>query len=305
MFFFDPPPAEYRVIAMTEEHRPAEEQDTALRVQKAFDAVRTKDLSQVSDLQQKGPAIVPMLSPYLADKDESVRREAVSLLAGFAGESSLPLLAKALDDPAADIQERAATALYEKYDPATLAELADLGPALARCVKAGDPPAAAVLLLAYFPTPETDKALGALLEAHSAAKVKLFAWSAPVSISLPAKVALARLGAGEAQAALLEAAQKASTAEAEFLLAALREADTSAVLRGLALFLDDQRESATLVHSAPEIRPRICDLAVNAFAQRLELKLGFEIDKLKRYDAEQIDEVRRAVRSAVPDRPTS
>jgi HEAT repeat protein len=304
MVFFTPPPAEYRVIAMTEEQRPAEKQETALRVRKAFDAVRTKDLSQVSDLQQRGPAVVPMLAPYLDDKDESVRREAVSLLAGFAGEASLPLLTKALGDSAADVQERAATALYEKYDPATLAEQADLGHALARRVKAGDPPAAAVLLLAYFPTPESEKSLRSLQDGRSAAKVKLFAWSAPVSISLPAKVALARLGSGEAQAALLQAAQKASTAEAEFLLAALREADTSAVLRGLARFLDDKRESTTLVHSAPEIRPRICDLAVNAFVQRLKLPVTFEINKPRRYEAGQIEEVRRAILSAVPERPT-
>src|SRR5262245_12488792 len=87
------------------------------RVRRAFEAVRQGDLGPVSALQQGGPAVVPLLSPYAQDTSEAVRREAVSLLSVLGGEAALPLLVGALADPSADVRERAALALYGRYDP--------------------------------------------------------------------------------------------------------------------------------------------------------------------------------------------
>ena len=120
-----------QVITMTEVQSPLDKQKLEAQVRQAFDAVRKSDLSQVSELEKSGAAVVALLGPYLDDAHEAVRREAVALLATVGGDESLELLAKALADRSADVRERAATALYEKYDVATLAENAAVGRAVA------------------------------------------------------------------------------------------------------------------------------------------------------------------------------
>lgn len=292
-----------QVITMTELQSPLDKQMLEAQVRQAFDAVRKSDLSQVSELEKSGVAVVALLGPYLDDANEAVRREAVALLATIGGEGSLELLAKALADRSTDVRERAAAALYERYDVATLTENAAVGRAVVASLALDNPPAAVILLASYFPSDDTERGLVALRDRKPGTQVKLFAWSAPVATSLVAKLSLAHLGSPEAQANLVQAAAKATPAEAEFFLAALREADSSRVLLALSRFLDDTREAATLVSSAPEIRRRICDLAVDAFVERLDLDHSFERSKLARYDAGQIAEVRKRVAEAVPDRP--
>lgn len=294
---------EYRVIAMNEQQQPSAQNELSERVRKAFDAVRRRDLQDVSELHLAGKALIPLLAPYLRDQDEDVRREAVSLLSVIAGPDALPEMVRALEDPSPEICERAAIALYANYEPSDLTENKSLGPALARIISSESVSAAAFLLSAYFPTEEVQAALQLAMKRRPVVEVKLFAYSTPVSVLLPIQVAMAHHGSGEAQAALVKATENASVADVEFLIASIREADSSYILRALAKFLDDPRPATTILHSAPNIRLRICDLAANAFVKRLDMNVSFKLSELKQYDLGQIDEVRRLVDQSVPDRP--
>jgi HEAT repeat protein len=91
---------------------PTSAADAADKVAKAFAAVRSGDLSQLSSLEKLGPAAVSALVPLVADTDENVRREAVALLALVGGEAAVTPLSRALSDASTDVAERAALALY-------------------------------------------------------------------------------------------------------------------------------------------------------------------------------------------------
>src|SRR6266542_3175660 len=283
-----------------EREQGAGKQDLAERVQRAFQAVREKDLGPVSGLQALGLAVVPLLPPYLEDASEDVRREAVSLLAVSDGEGALPLLVRALADTSPDIRERAALALYERYEPAQLAAHAGACKALAALAAGDNPSAAALLLLGYCPGPETERVLRTVAAQTPAPPVRLFPWSAPVVASLPARVALARLGDREAQLALAQAVAGDTPAELEFLLAALREIEAPTVLRALTGVLADTRKAATVAHSGAVPQHRLCDVAVNAFVRRFSLKIGFELSEVLPYSVDQLDDVRRRVDAAIP-----
>src|SRR5262245_57544449 len=152
----------------------AKNSDLVIRIQEAFEAVRAGDLGPVSELQSVREDLAPLLSLYLQDRNEDVRREAISLLALEGGPSALPLLTRALADPNPELQERAALALYEQYDPAQLAAYSPLGEALAASVTADNSSAAAALLLAYFPGPETEQVLRAERDRTPPSAVKLY-----------------------------------------------------------------------------------------------------------------------------------
>jgi hypothetical protein len=270
------------------------------RVQRAFEAVRQGDLGPVSALQQEGPAAVPFLSAYVQDASEAVRREAVSLLS-FGGVPALPLLAPALADPSADIRERAAQAMYRRYDPPQVAAHAPAGPALRACAASGDPAAAALLLLAYFPGPETERVLRAEVDRAPPLSTKLYQWSAPVPTALPARVALSRLGDNEARSALWQqAAAETGLAPLVFLLAALREVDEPKILHALKRALDDERETGSGAPVGVEPARRLCDDAVNAFVRRLGLPVSFPLSDARRYSPAEIAEVRRRIDEAIP-----
>jgi HEAT repeat protein len=278
---------------MSDEQRQPGAGDLPERVRSAFQAVRDGDLGPVSALQQAGPAVVPLLAPFVADPSEDVRREAVSLLAVVDGGGALPALARALDDPSAEVRDRAALAIYQGYPPD---QLAGVGAALAAGVARGEPSAAALLLLSYFPGEETERALRGVAE--GAPPVKLFPWSAPVAAVLPARVALARLGDAGMSRAVAAAAARGEQAEVEFLLAALRDVEAPEVLRALAGALSDTRKAAVVLPVSGPAR-RVCDVAVNAFVRRLRLATSFALSEVTPYEAEQIAEVRRLTDAAL------
>lgn len=288
---------------MTEQTAPRPKLQLQERVRLAFESVRHNDLAGVTQLQTEGPPLVPLLTNYLSDKDDSVRREAVSLLICVAGPAALPLLVTALTDSTAEIRERAARALYGKYDVPTLVAQPGLENRLLKSVDNPELIAASVLLLAYFPSEESTNALTKLRDLRPVQAVKLHESSTPIPLDLVAKVALARHGSLEDQQAVLQAFASPAVSHAEFLLGALREIDSSTLLREFSKFLDDTREASTLVHSAPNLRPRLCDLAVNALVTRLELTVSFAVSEYRHYEAAERDEVRRLLEQAVPKSP--
>ena len=272
----------------------------AQRVDRAFQAARAGNMGPVAELHELGEPVVGSLGKYVEDPDPNIRRETVALLRAVGGKAALGLLARALGDPLVEIQERAAMALYERYDPRTLAASAETGASLRKSVTAGNTRAAAVLLLAYFPGPETQQLLGKLRGRPAEEVTKLHEWSPAVPVSLPAAVALSRLGENDARAALLATIEDAGVNVLEFLFEAIREIDSPEVLQALKPALDNQAEVSSGVPSGAAPRRRICDVAVNAFVRRLSLKVDFELLESRRYSEAQIQQVRQQIGGSIP-----
>lgn len=271
------------------------------QVAKAFAAVRSGDLSQVSSLEKLGPALAPALATYIADADENVRREAVSLLSVVGGEAAVPLLARALSDASADVAERASLALYERFDPDQVAANPEAAKALLGSIAAGQPTAATLVLAGYLPGEARQQTLRRFIENPSSNyETSLHAGSSPVSARLPAQLALARLGDKEAMRSVAELTERAPVAEWQFLLAAIRDINAPRMLHALKRALDDQRETTAGLPSHTGPKRRVCDEAANALATRLKLKTSFPLTTTQRYSSEQLAEVRRLIDETIP-----
>jgi HEAT repeat protein len=274
--------------------------ELASRVEKAFAAARQGDFGPSSDLVSLGPAVVPLLEPFLGDPSEDVRRQAVDLLKAMPGAAAIPLLAKALADPSEDIRDRASLQLYANYKPEQLAAGTMLGAALRQSIEAGNDSAAAVLLLGYFPSTEAVRTLENLLSRTGDSRTELFAWSPVVPVALAANVSLSRLGNRKARASLLKEIESSGLAELQFLLAVIREIDAPEALHALKRTLGDTRGIGGGAPAGAQTGRRLCDAAVDAFIGRLGLKVNFSTSASSLYSEPQIESVRRAINSAVP-----
>lgn len=270
------------------------------QVVQAFQAARNNEFDHISQLPALGPRIAPLLAPYLRDEQAEIRREAVAVLAALDSEASIPLLLEALGDSDTDIRERAARTLYFQYPPDAMARDKTLGPALRSSVRAGSPTAASLVLLGYFPDPENERALREVAAESGGDPTQLSDSGPLVTVALPAQIALSQLGDRIARDALLRAIDGASLAEAEFLLAVLRDVDSPTVLHAIKKTLDDEREIAGGLPSGAGPRRRLRDAAVEAFVRRLNLKVDFKLHDSRRYSDEQIARVRRLIDGSIP-----
>src|SRR4051812_33421645 len=118
----------------------------------AFEAVRSGNLQSVAALRPVA-ADIPAVAAYLRDRDESLRREAVVVLARL-GHPACPALVAGLTDASADMRARAARAIYRTCSAAT-ADVPGLAAALQQSVRMGNASAAPLLLLGRFSNDET------------------------------------------------------------------------------------------------------------------------------------------------------
>jgi hypothetical protein len=118
---------------------------------------------------------------------------------------------------------------------------------------------------------------------------------------VPALVALSLRGDNDARQELLRTIYQGDPKVLEFLLSVLREIDSPVVIHALKNVLADERPTAAGVPSGGEAELRLCDLAVNAFVRDLELDVDFEIADSESYTPEQIDAVRRAIDTSLPE----
>lgn len=260
-------------------------------VDRAFAELRHGNHGPVSRLLENGTADVDQVRPYLSDADETVRREAGALLAAVANERACGALARSLTDASADIRERAARLLFERCDLAALP--VEAGSAVVKSLELGNGAAASALLLGHFPG---DRSLSVLRSyVDSPAMVKLQNWSAPVAVSLPAHVALLRLGMDDGRQGLAHAIDHGDLEQQVFLLQVLGEIDDRDTLRSLAGHLSDTRDIGGGVPSGATPRRRLCDLAVDVFAEKLPLSLSFERSSARRYSEVELAQMRQLV----------
>ena len=230
------------------------------------------------------------------DQDEDARREAVLLLGELKDEQACQTLLPALVDPSQDIRQRAARALYQ-CDRSTITNETSAGALFRESIELGNPAAAAILLLGYFPDDKTTTALNGITE--KSVPVKLESWMIPVPATLAAAVSLTRLQQSESKVRVLKSIARDSLDEQVFLLNVLSDIDEKDILRSLAGFLSDQREIRYGVPSGATPRRRLCDMALDKFVKRLDLKIDFPLAPSGRYSDAQLKKVKTAIFEAI------
>lgn len=286
----------------TDDRRPlvAEQSFSAQQVDAAFAAARSGDFGPSAEFQHAGPEIAPLIGRYVGDRQEDVRRQAVTLLGLIGGAEAAGYLADALADPSSDIRARAASALYQQ-DPDRLAGNPAVGEALRRSIGGGNDAGGAILLLGYFRSAESEAALTQLQSTRGSAMTEVYNWSPVVGVALVADVALAHLGNRAAVDRLTETIAAGDLATLEFMLYTLRDVEDPALFHALAAAtLGDQREVQGNVPAGAEPQLRLADLAATKLVERLELDVGFEVSDATRYSEDEIGAVRAAIEDRVP-----
>jgi len=270
------------------------------QIDSAFEQARNGNLQAIAALAELPAASASLLRPYVHDESSALRREAISVLTALGGKEASPLLVEALSDPNAGNRERASSGLYFVYDPQEIVALDHAGPALRKAVRGHSVSATSVLLLRYFPGKETRQVLEQTRDNPQAGKTKLRSWSPVVPARLPALVSLSALGDTDSRNELLKLIDAADPAQLEFLFNAIREVDSPRVLHALKQCLQNQTQISAGVPAGATPRRRICDLAVDAFVKRLNLKVSFELAEHQRYEDDEIKEVIDGINKTLP-----
>ncbi|MET1413772.1 HEAT repeat domain-containing protein [Roseibium sp. HPY-6] len=236
----------------------------------AFEAAKTGDYGPLGALPAPTAAAIPALERLLADNDETVRREAVTMLGRIDDPAAVPVLAAALADPVDDVATRASAAIY-RLGPDAMQP--GVGDQIRKAVENGLTAGGAILILAHDPaTEETITVLQKLRDAKGDELTEVFTSSSAVSIGLMADTALAKLGEVRARDNLIAAAGSGDLPTVEFLLSALREIDSPHVIEALAaVTLTDTRPVQGDAPSGAETGMRLADLAATRFAARFNL----------------------------------
>jgi hypothetical protein len=273
--------------------------NSALRAEaaKVLEAIRGGDLSQTQRLLDYGDAAASALKPFLADRNSDIRREALAVLAALDSKIAARTAVAALADTDPDIRERAARIVYQGVMRHGTSAFPELQTASIAKSAGSSPDAAKLLLLAFVP--HSEAALREALGKHYL--VKLTEGGPAVEASLPAEVALSRLGVSEARQRLQERIAAGTTAELHFLLDAIAMIDAPEILHTLASHtLGDKREIGGGLPSGASPMRRLTDLAVDAFITRLKLETGVATAPVKLYSPEEIGKVREGILAAIP-----
>lgn len=261
----------------------------ASEITSAMAKVRKGDYSTVTGLAVTA-ADVPALTPLLMDTNADVARESMVLLERIGGSQACTALVRALTSVSADMRERAANAMYRRCQQPLADNLAGWETALHQSVRMGNTAASATLLLRHFANDGNRQFLRKLLNAH-AVVVKLAAWSTPVPQALAAAVAGVSVGLTQAQARLVQGLN--DVASAEFLASTLVDVTDMTALHSLLPLLDNEQTVRAGVPSGALPQRRVCDLALDAFVNRLGLRPSFSLRVGERYTAAELDEVKR------------
>lgn len=256
----------------------------------AFEAAKTGDYGPLGALPAPTAAAIPALDRLLADNNETVRREAVTMLGRIDDPAVAPALAGALADPVDDVATRAAAAIY-RLGPDAMQP--GVGDQIRKAIENGLTAGGAILMLAHDPaTEETITVLQELRDAKGDELTEVFPSSPTVSVGLMADTALAKLGEARAEDRLIAAAGSGDLATAELLLSALREIDSPRVIEVLAaVTLADTRLVQGDAPSGAETGMRLADLAATRFAARFDLAAGIDDMADERLPDETIEAV--------------
>ena len=278
---------------------PDDENQTDLEqtVKKAFDLrIKTGDPTLVYRLP-KTVEIIKYIEPYLSSKDENIRLFVINLLVDIKASETVPLLVRGVEDTEKNNAEKASDIIFVNFDRRTLENRIELKDALIKSIEKGYASEAAYLLLGYFPSAANRAILERKCSEFQNGKKRN-------DISERAKFTLvcvlkSTVGT-ENGAKLIEQSRSAEYKDYTYLLEKLSLIEEAETLRILfQIFVYDTRLYVTHIDpSPPEMlagEPRVLDLAINKFAERLKLNVGFKLEDDKRYTQRQVNLARRII----------
>ncbi len=270
-------------------------------------------------MEKLGEKVVPYLEPYLNDENNVVKREAVLLAVRIGGEKSLAMVALAFQKFPLPLRKIVADNLYANYSknrryssdaenpsPEKIAARPQIGVGLQELAKSGRSNVGIVFLLANFSGDETERILRSLITDEKLRADENDHLEDGKNIKLAAAIVLANSSDREAAQFLSEKIEKKHAETLTFLLENVVEIESRETLAALSKTLDDQtiivggttptefRKKLSLpkgMYADPPPRRRVCDLAVNSFVKKFDLKIAFRLHTTK-YSGTQIAEVR-------------
>lgn len=237
----------------------------------------------------------PVRSASLEAADPEERYEALTALANDTTIEACHELMSALDDTEGDLRDRAARAAYLCVQTHNSTDFS-FGLALSHGLSLGTAAAQAYLLVAADPVPLAVSHLRATIASDDPPMVELEAWMPPVAASLPAAVALSRLGESTS---LRRLTNSPARDEWIFFLSVLTEISDPISLQSLAgAFASDQPILGGVPSHATSTR-RLADLAVESFVKRFDIDPRIQLNPAQSYSNEVIADVRRKTLAAV------
>lgn len=289
-------------------------QDLTVEVKKAFDEVRQGSYSAANNLIKYGERVFPYLKPYLKDENEDVQRQLVKIVMETGGDQSLPLIAELFKNSIPQSRKNSIGSLYlyyslalkqmplgefskyKTFEPAKIAAQKEIGETLRSNIKEGNADFRGVFLLINFPGAETEDILKEAAQKSSTTEGE--------KKSLAAKIVLARLGNKEAETEVSKLAAGDNLQSLRFLLENIIEIDSKDILASLEETLDNKtvltkgKADGTIHEKTADglwieypVSRRLCDLAVNSFVEKFNLKVSFRLHS-NTYTDKQISEVR-------------
>lgn len=290
----------------------AKNQDIARQLREAFDEVRkTGETTRLTQLENFGEKLISYLEPYLNDASSNVRTEAVNSALKIGGKKAYNFAVLALKNSRPQISKHTAATLYfyhsqhkrhlrnEKteisgdfsrynfFSPENISASQEMGKALCEMSRSGNSNLESIFLLANFPNSETEIIL------KDSFKIKNYARSLRIrdEKALAAEITLAKLNNQQAIEYLAKPIDTQSIATLKFLLKNLTEIDSPKILIALSKSLENKTyiegnlSSAQVVQKlglpkgshVDTIPRRLCDLALESFIQKLDLKPSFKI----------------------------
>ena len=243
--------------------------------------------------------IIQYLETYSKSGKPSVREQVIGLTGQIKADEAIPLLVRGVADSERRNAEIASEILFKNYSRETLVNNRDLDNSLSKSGINGNNSIAFYPLLGYFPTAANQKIIGENCEKLTAGKSKLDFFDTQKSLV----ACVVRSGIGtEKGARWIEKFRAEYGHSFYFLLANLNLIEDPNTLKTIfnAAIIDDSPLDPVFIefgvpHPNPKYEPRLLDLAVNKYAERLKINLGFKLEEAKRYSKTQVFIARRKI----------
>lgn len=196
-----------------------------------------------------------------------------------------------------DHVSRTMDALFTSGQASAILTGSGLAGALIHAVEEGNRTASGILLLGYCQ--DGAPVLKRLMAEHAEEPVKLKPWSRTVPLRIAATAALLRTGDAGARRTLLENVPDYDDSVRVFLLDIIAYLDAPAIWHQMSAYMSDRTEIPEGVPSGAA-RRRVCDHAVDAFLDLLDLPVSFERNPGGQYTDDNAAETIRLFVDTVP-----
>lgn len=265
----------------------AQAPDLKEQVTVALNKAKKLDLSQTRALSERGDAVLPYLQPYASDPDPFVRHAVVDAAGGIHTPRARSMVASFVADKEQSVG-REAIDLLDQYSSRRQV-MTEGGQALKQSlmlhVKQDATYSAGIFLLGYFSDdPNVVQFLQGLGAAHPDSKAQIQGGQ-PAKLSICIDLALSETGQSEAVDRVLQDIENGSPDDLLFITNALKYTNDQGILVSLMQRLQDKRETSQIIgplaqvpKGSPPLPPnphlRVCDAALVAVAKKTRVPVG-------------------------------